>query len=57
MLAGIKRFKEQNFDELKSFHNEENLFEDPYFLADDTSLFPRSSAPAGNCFKFLSNKS
>ncbi len=51
MLAGIKSFKGQNFEELRSFHNENNLFEDPYFPADDSSLFPRSTAPPGSCFR------
>lgn len=35
-------FKDQNYDELLSEHNEDNLFEDPEFLADESTLYSNS---------------
>ena len=44
-------FKDQSFDELKSQHNGSNLFEDPLFPADSSSLFFTQMPPQGNSTK------
>lgn len=49
-MASIKPFKDQNYEALKAMHDEENLFEDPYFPADDSSLFRNSPVPKGICW-------
>ncbi|RMZ98045.1 calpain-6, partial [Brachionus plicatilis] len=43
----IRPFKDQVFDELKSEHDESNLFEDPLFAADGSSLYFTQMPPQG----------
>jgi hypothetical protein len=50
MLSNVKFFKDQNYEQLKSKHNKDNLFEDPYFATNDASLFRRTNVPAGICW-------
>ncbi|CAF0859448.1 unnamed protein product [Brachionus calyciflorus] len=45
--ASIKPFKNQNYDDLKSQHDESNLFEDPYFPTDSSSLYFTQMPPQG----------
>ena len=40
-------FKDQNYERLKSYHNESNLFEDPYFQANSRSVFTTRYPPYG----------
>ena len=44
-------FKDQVYSELKDQHDENNLFEDPEFPADNSSLYYSQSAPHGNIYK------
>lgn len=43
----IQPFKDQNYNDLKSMYDEENLFEDPYFPASDESLYHNEMPPQG----------
>lgn len=43
----MKAFKDQNYEELKSEHNESNLFEDPVFPANDRSMYFSTRPPQG----------
>lgn len=49
-MANLKLYKNQNYEQLQSMHSCDDLFEDPYFPADDSSLFTRSPLPAGICW-------
>lgn len=44
-LNKIKKFHGQDYDALKSIHNESKLFEDPYFAADQISINHDLSTP------------
>jgi len=40
-------FKNQDYSDLKAQHDEHNLFEDPEFPADNSSLFYSKNPPNG----------
>ena len=42
-----KPFKDQVYSDLKAQHDEHNLFEDPEFPADNSSLFYSKNPPNG----------
>ena len=46
-IESVTPFKDQVYEELKYQHNENNLFEDPYFPAKNSSLYHSQSAPHG----------
>ena len=47
-LKGVIRpFKNQDYEELKSQHSESNLFVDPHFAADSSSLYFSQMPPQG----------
>jgi len=50
MLSSVKYFKDQNYEQLKSKHSKDNLFEDPHFPSNDSSLFTRTIVPNGICW-------
>jgi hypothetical protein len=45
------KFKGQDFELLKAQHNEDNLFEDPLFQANDRSLYYSKRTPPGIIWK------
>ena len=47
MKAIIRNFKDQDYEQLKSDYDTDNLFEDPLFPADDSSLYTKSMPPRG----------
>ena len=47
----IKPFKEQNYYELIESHSVDNLFEDPHFPANDSSMYYSRKPPNGICWR------
>ncbi len=50
-MADIKPFKNQDYDTLLQKHSKNNLFQDPYFPAEEKSLYYTQKAPRGIIWK------